>query len=90
QLAHPDSAVDPELLVSVAAVLSEIRRAKTESKVSQKTQVRSLTIHAPAAVVAAIDSARADLTAAGRVQHLTTEEYGEEITVTAIDFVEQD
>ncbi|MGO2186458.1 MAG: hypothetical protein ACTH44_17300, partial [Brevibacterium aurantiacum] len=76
--------------VSVASVLTEIRRAKTEAKVSQKTQVRSLTIHAPAAIVAAIGSAQGDLQAAGRIQELVTEEKGEEITVAAIDFVEQD
>ncbi|MGO2648623.1 MAG: class I tRNA ligase family protein, partial [Brevibacterium aurantiacum] len=90
QLTHPESSVDPELLVSVASVLTEIRRAKTEAKVSQKTQVRSLTIHAPAAIVAAIGSAQGDLQAAGRIQELVTEEKGEEITVAAIDFVEQD
>ncbi|MCF2588306.1 valine--tRNA ligase [Brevibacterium sp. UCMA 11752] len=90
KLTQPDSSVDPDLLMSVASVLTEIRRSKTEAKVSQKTQVRSLTIHAPAAVVAAIDSAQADLTAAGRIQNLVTEVKGEEITVAEIDFIEQD
>ncbi|WP_193072058.1 MULTISPECIES: valine--tRNA ligase [unclassified Brevibacterium] len=90
QLAHPETSVDPDLLVSVASVLTEIRRTKTEAKVSQKTQVASLTIHAPAPVVSAIGSAQNDLMAAGRIQNLVTEEEGEEITVAAIDFVDQD
>src|SRR5699024_12561668 len=38
-LSHPDSTVAPELLASVAAALTEIRRTKTEAKVSQKTAV---------------------------------------------------
>ncbi|WP_413335328.1 valine--tRNA ligase [Brevibacterium sp. GP-SGM9] len=90
QLADPASAVDPTLLASVAAVLTEIRRTKTEAKVSQKTQVRSLTIAAPAAVVAAIGAAHGDLVAAGRIENLVAEESGEEIAITAVDFVPQD
>ncbi|MGO2860413.1 MAG: valine--tRNA ligase [Brevibacterium sp.] len=90
QLADPASAADPTLLASVAAVLTEIRRTKTEAKVSQKTQVRSLTIAAPAAVVAAIGAAHGDLVAAGRIENLVAEESGEEIAITAVDFVPQD
>ncbi len=82
-------AADPELLRSVAAVLSEIRRAKTEAKVSQKTSVLSLTIEAPAAITGAVASAEGDLKAAGRVQSLTTDVGGDEITVAAIEFEPQ-
>ena len=89
-LSHPGSSVDPELLASVAAALTEIRRTKTEAKVSQKTEVASVTIQAPASVVSAIKAAEGDLTAAGRIKSLVTEEAGEEITIADISFVEQD
>ena len=74
----------------MAATLTEIRRTKTEAKVSQKTEVASVTIQAPASVVSAIKAAEGDLKAAGRIKSLTTEEAGEEITIAAISFVEQD
>ncbi|RAG64893.1 valine--tRNA ligase, partial [Burkholderia multivorans] len=56
QLIDPMGSVDPGLLTSVAAVLSEIRRAKTEAKVSQKTPVLSLSIEAPAQITGAVAS----------------------------------
>src|SRR5699024_4308791 len=88
-LRHPDSTVAPELLASVAAAPTEIRRTKTEAKVSQKTAVATVTIQAPTSVVSAIRSAEGDLKAAGRIETLLAEEVGEEITIGNISFVEQ-
>ena len=88
-LCHPDSTVDPELLASVAAALTEIRRTKTEAKLSQKTPVATVTIQAPTSVVSAIRSAEGDLKAAGRIETLAAEEAGEEIAISNISFVEQ-
>src|SRR5699024_3223730 len=88
-LSHPDSTVAPDLLASVAAALTEIRRTKTEAKVSQKTAVATVTIQAPTSVVSAIRSAEGDLKAAGRIETLLAEEIGEEITIGDISFVEQ-
>lgn len=89
QLSPPESSVDPDLLSSVAAALTEIRRIKTEAKVSQKTGVRTLTIQAPTSVAPGLKSAAGDLKAAGRVEALTIEDGGESISVSAIDFADQ-
>jgi valyl-tRNA synthetase len=62
------------LLPRVAAVLGEVRKAKTEAKASQKTRIESAVLTAPAAVLAAFEAARGDLLAAGRVEALTTAE----------------
>ncbi|WP_309131713.1 valine--tRNA ligase [Brevibacterium sp.] len=88
QIVNPDTAVSTELLSDVAAVLSEIRRAKSEAKVSQKTPVRTVTVQAPARIISALESAQGDLVAAGRVQHLVTEEAGEEISISGIEFAD--
>ena len=89
QLIDPMGSVDPQLLASVAAVLTEIRRAKTEAKVSQKTPILSLTIEAPAQITGAVASAEGDLKAAGRVHSLKTDVGGDEIIVAAIEFEPQ-
>ncbi len=86
QIVNAGTAVSADLLSDVAAVLTEIRRAKSEAKVSQKTPVRSVTVQAPARVIASVRSAQGDLVAAGRVHRLLTEETGEGISVSGIDF----
>ncbi|WP_035280739.1 valine--tRNA ligase [Brevibacterium album] len=64
------------LLGRIAVVLGEIRRAKTEAKVSQKTRIVSAVVTAPEAVLSAVAAARGDLLAAGRVDALATESAG--------------
>ena len=58
---------DPTVLRTVGTALIGVRRAKTEAKASQKTQVDSITIAGPAAALDAIRSAEGDLAAVGRI-----------------------
>ncbi len=57
---------DPAVLTAVSAALIGIRRAKTEAKASQKTQVTSLTVSGPN--VEALRLAEGDLRAVGRIE----------------------
>jgi len=56
---------NPALLVSVGLALSELRKAKSERKVSMRTELASATVSGPG--VAAAMPAVEDLRAAGRV-----------------------
>ncbi len=58
---------DPALLGSAASVLADIRGAKSTAKVSQKTEISSLTISATKAQLDLVRLAIADVLAAGRV-----------------------
>jgi valyl-tRNA synthetase len=69
---------DPELLDPVCEVMSEVRRAKTEAKQSQRAEVAELRVWAPAELHTAIDSGRADLADAGSILEITVEE-GEQL-----------
>ena len=64
----PDSA--DNLLAVVGVVLSGIRKAKSEAKVSMRTPVRTAQISGSAAELNAIRTAAADLSAAGSVAEL--------------------
>jgi valyl-tRNA synthetase len=68
---------DPAVLTAAAEVLGAVRRAKTTEKRSMRAKVRLLTVDGPAAVLAAVDSARADLADAGGVEQLRLEEADE-------------
>ncbi|MDQ1574340.1 MAG: valyl-tRNA synthetase, partial [Actinomycetota bacterium] len=72
------------LLPLVSEALIGIRRAKTDAKASQKTEVVSATISGPAALKQAAD----DLKAVGRIAELTFVEAAE-VTVTDIVLAEQ-
>ncbi|HWL45934.1 MAG TPA: valine--tRNA ligase [Ilumatobacter sp.] len=61
---------DPNALDAAIEVLAQVRRAKTEAKVSQRAEVATLTVHAPAALAPQLDIARADLVDAGSVGEL--------------------
>jgi len=71
------------LFSAVSQALISIRRAKTDAKASQKTEVTSATLAGPALIVAAID----DLKAVGRIHDLTIVE-AEEIELRDIVLVE--
>jgi len=71
------------LLPAVSAALIGIRRAKTDAKASQKTDVVSATLSGPAILAEALD----DLKAVGRIAHLTLVEAAE-IAVTDIVWAE--
>ncbi|GAA2002876.1 valine--tRNA ligase [Brevibacterium samyangense] len=81
-----DVAASESVLPTVATALVEIRRAKTEAKVSQKTQIAAATLTAPAEVLAAVRAAEGDLLAAGRVNAWTLAE-GAELALTDVEFV---
>ncbi|MBC7724576.1 MAG: valine--tRNA ligase [Burkholderiaceae bacterium] len=75
------------LLALVGTALIGIRRAKTDAKASQKTDVSSATVHAPAAQLALLRLAGDDLRAVGRIAELAFVE-GDEIAVTDVVLAE--
>ena len=72
------------LLPAVSAALIGIRRAKTDAKASQKTEVTSATLAGPALLA----EAAGDLQAVGRIQRLDLVE-ADEVQVTDIQLAEQ-
>jgi valyl-tRNA synthetase len=77
---HP-SAGDPALLDSICEVLAQVRRAKTEAKLSQRAAVDQLVVRAPVALHAALEAGRPDLCDAGSITQFAIE------TATEIGFV---
>ena len=57
-----------------AAVLSEIRKAKTSAHVSMRAEVTGLVVRDTAVRLAALAGALADVTEAGRVEATSVEE----------------
>ncbi|MDQ6739742.1 MAG: valine--tRNA ligase [Actinomycetota bacterium] len=78
-----ESAGDITMLATVGAALSGIRKAKSEAKVKQRTEVLSATIGAPAGALARLQAGIGDLKAAGNVRELTLIE-GAELSVDAV------
>ncbi len=62
---------DPALIADLAVVLSSVRRAKSEAKVSMKAEIESLTVSAPAATIKRLQTAAGDLNAVGRIKTVT-------------------
>ena len=62
---------DAQVLLDAGIVLSQIRKAKSEAKVSMRTPVATTTVEGPASIVERVKLACGDLTAAGSVQELT-------------------
>ena len=73
---------DPSLVDDVAEVLTLVRKAKSEAKVSMKADVSMATISAPAERVARLEAAREDLAATGRIADLRFVEKSGPIDVT--------
>ena len=70
--ALPDDAFgDPTLVDATIDVLTQVRRAKTEAKRSQRAVVDTLVVTAPERLHAALDAGRADLLDAGSIRSLT-------------------
>ncbi|MCU1396490.1 MAG: valS, partial [Ilumatobacteraceae bacterium] len=65
--AAEDSGGDAELLDVVCEIVAQVRRAKTEAKVTQRASVSRLTVSAPAAAHAAIEAGRSDIADAGSI-----------------------
>jgi valyl-tRNA synthetase len=62
---------DPGLIDPTLELLGHIRRAKTEAKVSQRAEVTSLQVNAPAGTHAALTAGRGDLLEAGSILQFT-------------------
>jgi valyl-tRNA synthetase len=64
---------DPALLDVVCEVLAQVRRTKTEAKLSQRASVQRLVVQAPGDLHAAIEAGRHDICDAGSVEQLDVE-----------------
>ncbi|HXH35391.1 MAG TPA: valine--tRNA ligase [Plantibacter sp.] len=76
---------EPQVLQLASEALTGIRRAKTDAKASQKTQVQSAVIAAPAESVELLSRVAADLRAVGRIETLEFQT-AEQLVVGSIAF----
>ncbi len=81
---------DAGVLAAVGEALIGVRRAKTDAKVSQKTAIASARITAPAAMIARLEAASADLKATGRIESLEFVSNPGELVVSDVAFSETD
>ena len=86
--ALPDSS-DTGVLTSVALALGGIRKAKSEAKVKQRTEVETAVVTAPAAQVEQVRAGMADLLAAGNAKDLRFAEGEGVLTVSDVELVPQ-
>ncbi|MEC5198337.1 valyl-tRNA synthetase [Arthrobacter sp. PL16] len=86
--ALPTSA-DAGVLTSVALALGGIRKAKSEAKVKQRTEVETAVVTAPAAQVERIRAGLADLLAAGNAKDLRLAEGDGALVVSDVELVPQ-
>jgi valyl-tRNA synthetase len=84
-LASIASAADPGLLGTVGQALGGIRKAKSEAKVKQRTEVLTATITGSAAQVAQLEAGLGDLKAAGNAREVLLGEAEGELTVTKVE-----
>jgi valyl-tRNA synthetase len=75
---------DSAILDPIGEILSQVRRAKTDAKTSQKTAVTQATVSAPESVLAAFELGRGDLSDAGSVRSWVTVASAGETTVSAV------
>jgi valyl-tRNA synthetase len=75
---------DSSILDPIGEILSQVRRAKTDAKTSQKTAVTEATISASDSVLAAFELGRGDLSDAGSVRSWVTKPSAGETTVSAV------
>ncbi len=81
---------DGTTLRVVGEALAGLRRAKTEAKVSQRTDVRQARVTGPAATISLLESASGDLRAAGKVGDLAlVTDDGSELSVDQVVIAEQ-
>ena len=66
--------IDPELIDDVAAVITLVRKAKSDAKVSMRADITCARITAPSAAVARLEQVKGDIAAAGRIAELTLAE----------------
>ena len=76
---------DPALLGTVALALGGIRKAKSEAKVKQRTEVLKATVTGSETQIARVRAGQADLQAAGNVRDLGLAVADGELTVTDVE-----
>ncbi|MDQ6752040.1 MAG: valine--tRNA ligase [Actinomycetota bacterium] len=79
----PGAGTGAAMLATVGAALSGIRKAKSEAKVKQRTEVISASITAPAYQLRHLQAGLGDLKAAGNARRITLLE-GSELTVSDV------
>ncbi len=79
---------DAEVLTAVAEALAGVRGAKSQAKVSQRTDATRAVVTGPAEQVARVRAGEADLRAAGRIGALELVEGGEELVVSEVELAE--
>jgi valyl-tRNA synthetase len=72
---------DPSVVDAVTAVLTGVRKAKSDAKASMRTEVSRAEVRAPSDLVRLVELARADLVAAGRIAVLDVADGSAELTV---------
>ena len=75
---------DSTILDPIGEILSQVRRAKTDAKTSQKTAVTEATVSASDVVLRAFELGRGDLSDAGSVRSWVTVTSAGETTVSAV------
>ncbi|BBE22974.1 valine--tRNA ligase [Arthrobacter sp. MN05-02] len=84
----PDTA-DAGVLTSVALALGGIRKAKSEAKVKQRTEVETAVVTAPSAQVEQVRAGLSDLLAAGNARDLRFAEGDGTLAVSDVELVAQ-
>ena len=79
---------DAEVLTAVAEALAGVRGAKSQAKVSQRTDATRAVVTGPAEQVARVRAGEADLRAAGRIGALELVEGGQDLVVSDVELAE--
>ena len=72
---------DPAALRATSVALSGVRRAKSDAKLSMRTDIASVVVHGPERLIHLVQLAAPDLRAAGRVGELTFIDGADELAV---------
>ncbi|MGN6442971.1 MAG: valine--tRNA ligase [Arthrobacter sp.] len=81
---------DTTMLATVGVALSGVRKAKSEAKVKQRTEVLSATITAPEALAAQLQAGLADLKAASNAREITVAVGDGDLAVTDVALAPSD
>ncbi|MEE9096241.1 valine--tRNA ligase [Pseudarthrobacter phenanthrenivorans] len=81
---------DTTMLATVGVALSGVRKAKSEAKVKQRTEVLSATITAPEALTAQLQAGLADLKAASNAREITLVAADGDLTVSDVALAPSD
>ena len=76
--------VDAALVDDVAAVLTGVRKAKSEAQASMRAEIESATVWAPAGQAARLRAAAADIRAAGRIAALAVDDADGPLSVAVV------